>query len=103
MAVKDILIENAVLQSRKGLVCIEAESINLKNVALLTSAKTVMQFQNSRNVTLDKIRYADNTDLLMHVTGDRSRAINLLNTDTSHAKKTVTTDANAPTNALTVK
>ncbi|WP_420146724.1 glycoside hydrolase family 28 protein [Spirosoma sp.] len=103
MAVKDILIENAVLQSRKGLVCIEAENINLKNVALLTSAKTVMQFQNSRNVTLDKIRYADHTDLLMHITGDRSRAINLLNTDTSRAKKTVETTANVQANALTIK
>lgn len=103
MAVKDILIENAVLQSRKGFVCIEAEGINLKNVTLLTSAKTVMQFQNSRNVTLDKIRYADNTDLLMHITGDRTRAINLLNTDTSRAKKTVMTDANVAANSLIVK
>lgn len=101
MAVKDILIENAVLQSRKGLVCIEAESINLKNVALLTSAKTTMQFQNSSNITLDKIRYADTTDLLMHITGDRSRAINLLRTDTSHAKKIVEADANVQANALT--
>lgn len=103
MAVKDILIENSVLQSRKGLVCIEAERINLKNVALLTSAKTVMQVQNSRNVTLDKIRYTNDVDLLMHITGDRSRAINLLNTDTSHAKKTVETTANVQANALTIK
>ncbi|MBD2755851.1 glycoside hydrolase family 28 protein [Spirosoma validum] len=103
MAVKDILIENAVLQSRKGLVCIEAERINLKNVALLTSAKTVMQFQNSQNVTLDKIRYTNDADLLMHITGDRSRTINLLNTDTSHAKKTVVADANVQANALTIK
>ena len=39
---QDILIENAVLQSRKGLVCIEAERIQLKNVALITPAKTVI-------------------------------------------------------------
>ncbi|WP_405512727.1 glycoside hydrolase family 28 protein [Spirosoma sp. KNUC1025] len=103
MAVKGILIENAVLQCRKGLICIEAEDITLKNVALLTKAKTTMQFQNSRAVTLDKIRYTDDTDLLMYVSGDRSQAIRLLNTDTSHVRKTVEKEANVPINALTIK
>ncbi|MBD2703721.1 glycoside hydrolase family 28 protein [Spirosoma sp. BT702] len=103
MAVKDILIENAVLQSRKGLVCIEAENIRLKNVALLTPAKTVMQLQNSRSITLDNIRYVDKADLLMHVSGDRTKEIRLLNTDTSRAKKAVETASNVPANALTMK
>ncbi|ADB37303.1 glycoside hydrolase family 28 protein [Spirosoma linguale] len=103
MAVKDILIENAVLQSRKGLVCIEAENIRLKNVSLLTTNKTVMQVQNSRDITLDTIHFTDKADLLMHIAGERSGNIRLLNTDTTHAKKTVETDASAPANALTMK
>ncbi|GAB4004210.1 glycoside hydrolase family 28 protein [Spirosoma migulaei] len=100
MAVKAILIENAVLQSRKGFVCIEAENIRLKNVTLLSPAKTLMQIQNSRNITLDNIHYADNTNLLMHISGDRSNGIKLLNTNTSHAKKTAETSAGVPANAL---
>jgi DNA sulfur modification protein DndE len=103
MAVKDVLIENAVLQSRKGLVCIEAENIRLKNVALITPAKTLMQIQNSRDLTLDNIRYADNTDLLMHISGNRSKNIKLLNTSTSHVKKTAETTIDVPANALTMK
>ncbi|WP_460941753.1 glycoside hydrolase family 28 protein [Spirosoma daeguense] len=103
MAVKDILIENAVLQSHKGLVCIEAENIRLKNVALLTPAKTVMQIQNSRAITLDNVRYVNNPDLLLHISGDRTKDIRLLNTDTSKAKKVVTTDANVSANVLTMK
>lgn len=103
MAVKDILIENAVLQSRKGFVCIEAENIRLKNVTLISPAKTLMQIQNSRNLTLDNIHYTNNTDLLMHISGDRSKDIKLLNTNTSHAKKTVETSADAPANVLTMK
>lgn len=103
MAVKDILIENAVLQSHKGFVCIEAENIRLKNVALITPAKTLMQIQNSHNLTLDNIRYADNTDLLMHISGDRSNGIKLFNTNTSHAKKTVATAVGVPANVLTMK
>ncbi|QIP15545.1 glycoside hydrolase family 28 protein [Spirosoma aureum] len=103
MAVKDILIENAVLQARKGFVCIESENIRLKNVSLITNAKTVMQIQNSRNLTLDKIQYSGNPELLLHISGDRSKDIRLLNTDTSHARKTVETDANVPINSLTTK
>lgn len=103
MAVKDILIENAVLQSRKGLVCIEAENIRLKNVALISPAKTLMQVQNSRNLTLDNIHYTDGTDLLMHLSGGRTKDIKLLNTPTSKAKKTVETDASVSANVLTLK
>ncbi|QMW04332.1 glycoside hydrolase family 28 protein [Spirosoma foliorum] len=103
MAVKDILIENAVLQSRKGFVCIEAENIRLKNVTLMSPAKTLMQIQNSHNLTLDNIQYADNTDLLMHISGNRSNSIKLLNTNTSHAKKTVETSTGVPANVLTMK
>ncbi|MVM28913.1 glycoside hydrolase family 28 protein [Spirosoma sp. HMF4905] len=103
MAVKDILIENAVLQSRKGLVCIEADNIRLKNVTLISPAKTLMQIQNSHNLTFDNIRYLDKTDLLMYISGDRSKDIKLLNTNTSNAKKTAETTADVPANVLTMK
>ncbi|GAB2535076.1 glycoside hydrolase family 28 protein [Spirosoma aerophilum] len=103
MAVKDILIENAVLQSHKGLVCIEAENIRLKNVSLLSSSKTIMQVQNSRNITLDHIVYTPTADLLLHIAGDRSKAIRLLNTDTTRARKQVETDPSVPANILTMK
>ncbi|SHK53485.1 glycoside hydrolase family 28 protein [Hymenobacter psychrotolerans] len=50
MSIKDISIENAVLQADKGLVCIEADGIKLKNVTLLpTSTDPVMEVHNSRN------------------------------------------------------
>ncbi|WP_018620607.1 glycoside hydrolase family 28 protein [Spirosoma luteum] len=108
MAIKDILIENAVLQSNKGMVCIEADGIRLKNVTLLTPTGTagqppVVQIQNSRNVTIDNLRYSTNTALLMRVSGSRSKAIHLLNTDTSHSKKASETSAEVPANALTMK
>lgn len=89
MAIKDIDIENAVLQANAGLVCVEADNIRLKNVTLLTKAKTVMTVQNSKNLTLDGIRYADNADLLLRLLGDRSKNIRLLNTDKTKAKKDV--------------
>ncbi|KAA9339174.1 glycoside hydrolase family 28 protein [Hymenobacter busanensis] len=90
MPIKDISIENAVLQSKKGLVCIEASGIKLKNVTLLsTQTLPVMEVQNSQNITLDGIRYTPGAELLMRVTGDRSKDVKLANTDTKQAKKSI--------------
>lgn len=103
MSIKNITIENAVLQSNKGFVCIEGENINLKNVSFFTKDKTVMQIQNSMNVTMDNIKYAEDKDLLLHITGDRSRGIRLLNTDEKKAKNNIEFSGNASAKALTRK
>ncbi len=89
LAVSDILIEDAVLQSRKGLVCIEADRVALKRVSLLCTTTPVMQFQNSRHVTLDTIQYPASTAVLTNVTGNRSADIRLLHTDTSKAQQEI--------------
>jgi DNA sulfur modification protein DndE len=90
MNVQDIEIENVVLESKKGLVCQEGNGIRLKNVSLYsTETKPVMEVQNSQNITLDNIKYASGADLLLRVTGDRSKAVKLVNTNTKAAKKDV--------------
>lgn len=50
---------------------------------------TVMQIQNSKNVTLDKITYSPNKDLLLRISGNRSKDIKLINTDTKNVKKAI--------------
>lgn len=100
MAIRDISIENAVLQCNKGMVCVEAEDIRLKNVALLSVDKTVIQAQNARNITLDAIDYPDGTDLLINVTGSRSKNIRLLHTNTAKAKKEVALGTNVPASTV---
>ena len=90
MSIKDISIENAVLECKRGLVCQEAENIRLKNVTLLsTETMPVMEVQNSHNLALDGIRYANGAELLLRVTGERSKDIRLTNTNTKLAKKDV--------------
>lgn len=89
MAIKNINIENAMIESNKGLVCVEAENISLKNVTLLTNDKTVMQVQNSKNVVLNNIQYGTDKDVLLKVMGDKSDGVKLINTDTKKAKKDI--------------
>jgi DNA sulfur modification protein DndE len=89
MAIKNINIENAMIEANKGLVCVEAENISLKNVTLLTNDKTVMQVQNSKNVVLNNIQYGSDKDILLKVMGDKSEGVRLINTDLKKAKKDI--------------
>ena len=89
MAIQDIRIQNAVLRTDQGLVCIEADNIQLKNVALLsTQTDPVMEVHNSRNIALDGIRYPAGAAVLLRVSGpEKARAIVLRNTDAAKAKR----------------
>jgi DNA sulfur modification protein DndE len=89
MSIKNINIENAIIECNKGLVCVEGEDIRLRNVSLFTQEPTVMQIQNSKNVTLEGIQYTANKDVLLNVMGERSANVKLLKTDASKIKKEV--------------
>lgn len=89
MSIKNINIENAIIECNKGLVCVEGEDIRLRNVSLFTQEPTVMQIQNSKNVTLEGIQYTTNKDVLLKVMGERSANVKLLKTDASKIKKEV--------------
>jgi hypothetical protein len=89
MAIQDISIQNAVLKSDQGLVCIEADRISLKNVTLLpTATNPVMEVHNSQNITLDGIAYPPGAAVLLRASGaEKAKNIRLLNTDTRQAKQ----------------
>jgi hypothetical protein len=102
MSVKNIFLENMVLQSRKGLDMTEGSNIALKNVHLITKeANPVMNIHNSQNITLNNIRYGA-ADVLLNVTGEKSSAIAVSATDTSKAKKGVEVSFGAKEDAVKV-
>jgi len=105
MSIKDISLENAVLQSDKGLVCIEADNIRLKNVTFLTTnTDPVMEVHNSRNITLDGIRYAPGAAVLLRVSGaEKAKNVRLLGTDASQAKVGVEYGQNVKKNVVATK
>ena len=89
MAIKNSNIENAIIESNKGLVCVEAENISPKNMTFLTTDKTIMQVQNSKNVVLNNIQCGSNKDVLLKIMGDKSAGIKPLNTETQKVKKAI--------------
>lgn len=88
--IEDIVVQDAVLQCRQGLLCQEARNIRFLNLTLLpTATHPVLEVQNAQNITFDHLRYPAGADLLLRVSGDRSLGIRLLNTDTKLAKQAV--------------
>ncbi|WEK38238.1 MAG: glycoside hydrolase family 28 protein [Candidatus Pseudobacter hemicellulosilyticus] len=90
MHVKDIILENMVLQSDEGMDIQEASNIQLKNITLLTKKNNpVVDIINSDQLLFSGLKYKEGAELLFRVSGERSKAINIQQTDTSKAKATI--------------
>lgn len=86
MNIRNISLEDISIQSKEGFVCVEGENISLKNANLYCDAKTVIDIQDSKNITLNTISYKP-AEVFITVNGNRSKDIKIQNTDTSGAKK----------------
>ena len=88
MHIKNILIENAVIQADEGIDIQEASNITLNNVTILSkNTNPVAYILNSDNITINNLKYKDSADVLAIVQGDRTKAVNILNTNTLKAKQ----------------
>jgi rhamnogalacturonyl hydrolase YesR/polygalacturonase len=88
MNVKNLVLQNMVLQAKQGLDMTEGENIVLRNVRfILKDTDPVLKAHNSKNIVFDNISYDDNADLLLEESGEKASNIAFIRTDTSHAKK----------------
>jgi DNA sulfur modification protein DndE len=92
MHVKNVLIENAVLQADEGIDIQEASDITLNNITIISkNTNPVTYVLNSDNITLDNLKYKDSAEVLAQVQGDRAKAIQILNTEIARAKQKLAT------------
>ncbi len=102
MNVKNIVMQNMILQAKEGLDMTEGTGIVLKNVKILSAdTSPVMNIHNSKDIQLENITYNDQADLLLNVSGEKTSGILLKNTDLKKAKKGV--DYSFGANASSVK
>jgi polygalacturonase len=104
MHVKDIVLENMVLQANKGFDIQEATGISFKNIKVI-SAETnpVIDVVQSDKLVFDNITYKDGAALLFRISGDRSSGVTIKNTDASKAKQKVSYELGASEKSLTIK
>ncbi len=104
MNVQNVLLENMVLQANKGIDCQEASGIKFKNIKLaIKNTEPVVYVLNSKNISVDKLQYNDNAELLVDVQGDRTSAITFSNTKTTGVKKAVQAGFGASEKAVEIK
>jgi polygalacturonase len=84
MHIKDIVLENMVLQAKKGIDIQEASGITFKNIKII-SAETnpVIDIVQSDNLLFDNITYTENAELIFRVSGERAKNIKIKNTGTA--------------------
>ena len=104
MSIKNISISDVHLKTQKAIEIIEAENIDLKNIKAISSeTKPVVYVESSRNIKLDGLSYATNSELLFLVNGERSGDIKLSNTDVKAAKQKVEAENGANAAVVTFK
>jgi polygalacturonase len=104
MNVKNIVMEDMVLQAKSGLDCTEATGITIRNTKFITAeTNPVLQVHNSKKITLDKIQYNQGAETILAIYGDKTQEIKLLNTDASNAKQKVAFNFGADKSVFTEK
>jgi polygalacturonase len=104
MHVKDIVLENMVLQAKKGIDVQEASAIRFKNIKIISDeTNPVIDIVNSDKLTFNNITYKNGAELLFRVSGDRSHDITIQNTDASQAKEKIVYELGATEKSVTIK
>jgi hypothetical protein len=90
MHIKNILIENVILQADEGIDIQEASNITLNNITMMSkNTNPVAYVLNSDNIAINNLKYKDSADVLAMVQGERTKAVSILNTDVTKAKQKV--------------
>ncbi|HPG10354.1 MAG TPA: glycoside hydrolase family 88 protein [Chitinophagaceae bacterium] len=96
MHVQNIVLENMVLQSDKGIDIQEASSVTLKNIKVFSkNTNPVVDIVQSDKITFDNIEYNSPATQLFRISGERSQDITILHTNTSNALKKISFELGA--------
>ena len=93
MHIKNILLENMLLQTNQGVDIQEASGITFKAVTVLSKlTNPVIYLLNSDAITFEQFNYSNGAALLIQTQGERTNHINFNQVDASKAQKKVTAD-----------
>ena len=88
MHIKNIWIENAVLQADEGIDIQEASGITLNNITMISkNTNPVAYVLNSDGITFNGLKFKDSAAVLLQVQGEKTDNIKMLNSNVSAAKQ----------------
>jgi polygalacturonase len=101
MPVKNISLENCVFQSKEGIDIQEASRISFKNVKVFSqNTDPVVDIINGEQISFDRFGYPANTDLLLRLSGDRTKDIQFRQTNYKEAKEKLKAELGASAGAV---
>lgn len=104
MNVKNIVLKDMVLRAKEGLDMTEGDGIVFKNVKFYTTnTDPVLNVHNSKNITLEGIDYSAGSNVLINVSGEKSKGIVVTKTNTGKASKKLTATYGASEAAVEMK
>ncbi|MES2431403.1 MAG: glycosyl hydrolase family 28 protein [Bacteroidota bacterium] len=93
MHVKNVLMENLVLQANEGIDIQEASNITINNIKMISkNSKPLTYILNSDSVTINGLTYKDSANVLVQMQGERTKNIKVLNTNTALSKQKLIAD-----------
>lgn len=104
MHIKDIVLENMVLQAKNGIEVQEATDIRFNNIKIISQeTNPVIDIVQSDKLLFDNISYKEGAALLFRVSGNRNGNITIKRTDASKAKKKIGFELGAKQESVTIK
>jgi polygalacturonase len=89
MNLENISLENIDIEADNGLACIDADSITIKGMRLITKDFPALNFMNSRNVVIDKLNVPNNQNAYIDIKGDKSKYITIRTINSGEKGKAV--------------
>lgn len=103
MNLKNVRLENAVLEARKGITCIDADGIELVDVKVLQQEGPALTFYNSRDVRAEGLVFPESEGPVIRVLGELSDSIYLEAKDYSAPARQVSLGKAVPEGALVLE
>lgn len=104
MHVKDVVLENMVLQAKKGIDIQEATGISFKNIQVISEeTEPLVDVVQSDKLLFEKVTGKEGTVLRFRINGERSSGIVISNSDAVKANTIITFELGATEKSVTIK
>ena len=77
MNLENIILENIDIEADNGLACIDADSISIKGMRLITKDFPALHFINSQNVVIEKLDVPNSQNPYIDIKGEKSKHITI--------------------------
>lgn len=102
-AISAISFENITINSSKGILCVDADSITFTKASVTTAIWPFAHIVDGRNILFDSVRVAEGANPFLRVEGANSKAISVIRTSLTGARNAFEIGSEVPFDAVKFK